>query len=68
MTKLVSGTGAGQERRIRDVRTRGGNTKRRALRLDSGNFSWGSEGTCLSCFALLLGVVCCIMCAVHACS
>lgn len=51
MTKLVSGTGAGQERRIRDVRTRGGNTKRRALRLDSGNFSWGSEGTCLSCFA-----------------
>lgn len=26
------------------VRTRGGNTKYRALRLDSGNFSWGSEG------------------------
>ena len=26
------------------VRTRGGNEKRRALRLDSGNFSWGSEG------------------------
>lgn len=26
------------------MRTRGGNTKHRALRLDSGNFSWGSEG------------------------
>ena len=31
------------ERRIRDVRTRGGNHKTRALRLDVGNFSWGSE-------------------------
>lgn len=27
------------------VRTRGGNTKHRALRLDSGNFAWASEGT-----------------------
>lgn len=26
------------------VRTRGGNHKYRALRLDSGNFAWGSEG------------------------
>lgn len=26
------------------VRTRGGNRKFRALRLESGNFSWGSEG------------------------
>ena len=26
------------------MRTRGGNKKFRALRLDSGNFSWGSEG------------------------
>lgn len=26
------------------VRTRGGNQKFRALRLESGNFSWGSEG------------------------
>merc|ERR1711962_1857870 len=25
------------------VRVRGGNTKHRALRLDQGNFSWGSE-------------------------
>ena len=31
------------EKRIRSVRCRGGNTKFRALRLDSGNFSWGTE-------------------------
>jgi small subunit ribosomal protein S8e len=31
-------------KRIHMVRTRGGNRKFRALRLDSGNFSWGSEG------------------------
>lgn len=31
-------------KRIHLVRTRGGNRKFRALRLDSGNFSWGSEG------------------------
>ncbi|KAL1881696.1 ribosomal protein S8A [Paecilomyces lecythidis] len=31
-------------KRIHLVRTRGGNQKFRALRLDSGNFSWGSEG------------------------
>jgi len=30
--------------RIHTVRTRGGNTKNRALRLDAGTFSWGSEG------------------------
>jgi small subunit ribosomal protein S8e len=30
--------------RIHTVRTRGGNKKYRALRLDNGNFSWGSEG------------------------
>eukprot|EP00605_Chrysophyceae_sp_TOSAG23-4_P001280 GSChrysophyteH1.ASY1.ANO1.1391.1 assembled CDS len=29
--------------RVHEVRTRGGNTKERALRLDHGNFSWGSE-------------------------
>merc|ERR1712146_263486 len=33
----------GHEKRIRTVRTRGGNTKYRALRLDTGNFSWASE-------------------------
>ena len=31
------------EPRIHPVRGRGGNTKFRALRLDSGNFSWGTE-------------------------
>uniref|UniRef100_A0A7S0GFZ1 40S ribosomal protein S8 n=2 Tax=Sar TaxID=2698737 RepID=A0A7S0GFZ1_9STRA len=31
------------EKRVRTVRGRGGNTKFRALRLDSGNFSWGTE-------------------------
>lgn len=31
-------------KRIHLVRVRGGNYKRRALRLDAGNFSWGSEG------------------------
>lgn len=31
-------------KRIHLVRTRGGNRKFRALRVDSGNFSWGSEG------------------------
>lgn len=37
MTKLGA-------KRIHTVRTRGGNKKYRALRLDIGNFSWGSEG------------------------
>ena len=37
MTKL--GT-----KRIHLVRARGGNVKHRALRLDSGNFAWASEG------------------------
>lgn len=43
-TKLVSG-----EKRVRRVRCRGGNIKWRALRLDSGNFSWGSESTTRKC-------------------
>merc|ERR1712005_78287 len=30
-------------KRVRPVRCRGGNTKFRAMRLDTGNFSWGSE-------------------------
>ncbi|KAG8826294.1 40S ribosomal protein, partial [Serendipita sp. 400] len=30
-------------KRIHTVRTRGGNEKFRALRLDSGNYAWGSE-------------------------
>merc|ERR1712090_120160 len=36
MTKLAP-------QRIHTVRVRGGNKKFRALRLDTGNFSWGSE-------------------------
>jgi small subunit ribosomal protein S8e len=31
-------------KRIHLVRTRGGNRKFRGLRIDSGNFAWGSEG------------------------
>merc|ERR1712190_298125 len=30
-------------KRVRVVRCRGGNSKFRALRLDSGNYAWGSE-------------------------
>lgn len=30
--------------RVKEVRVRGGNIKHRAMRLESGNFSWGSEG------------------------
>ena len=37
MTKLSSNVC------VRSVRVRGGNSKFRALRLDHGNFSWGSE-------------------------
>ncbi|KAJ6842970.1 40S ribosomal protein S8-like [Iris pallida] len=37
MTKLSS------NKTVRRVRVRGGNVKWRALRLDTGNFSWGSE-------------------------
>ena len=33
-------------KRVHDLRVRGGNIKLRALRLDTGNFSWGSEGSC----------------------
>jgi small subunit ribosomal protein S8e len=31
--------------KVSTVRTRGGNTKFRALRLETGNYSWGSENT-----------------------
>lgn len=40
-TKLVQD--ARQKVAVHLVRCRGGMTKRRAIRLDSGNFSWGSE-------------------------
>merc|ERR1712080_462176 len=36
MTKLGA-------KRVRTVRCRGGNVKYRALRIDNGNYSWGSE-------------------------
>jgi len=39
-TKLVTGTA---NKTVRRVRVRGGNVKWRALRLDTGNYSWGSE-------------------------
>ncbi|KAF2858333.1 ribosomal protein S8e [Piedraia hortae CBS 480.64] len=42
-------------KRIHLVRTRGGNRKFRGLRLDSGNFSWGSEG--ISRKTRIIGVV-----------
>ena len=32
------------QKKVRYVRGRGNNRKVRALRIDSGNFSWGSEG------------------------
>lgn len=38
MTKLGA-------KRIHPIRVRGGNVKHRAMRLDSGNFAWGSEAT-----------------------
>ena len=42
-------------RRVHTVRARGGNLKYRALRLDTGNFSWGSE--CTTRKTRILGVV-----------
>jgi len=35
--------------RVSVVRSRGGNVKYRALRLDNGNFSWSSEGATRKC-------------------
>ena len=32
------------KQRVHTVRTRGGNSKFRAMRLDHGNFGWGSQG------------------------
>ena len=42
-------------KRVHSVRVRGGNLKHRALRLDSGNFAWGSEHTTRK--TRLIGVV-----------
>jgi small subunit ribosomal protein S8e len=49
-TKLTPG-----DKRVRVVRARGGNLKYRALRLENGNFSWGSEN--VSKKTRILGVV-----------
>lgn len=38
MTKLGA-------KRVHTVRVRGGNTKHRAMRLETGNYAWGSEHT-----------------------
>merc|ERR1712003_239287 len=35
--------------RVHNVRTRGGNVKYRALRLDQGSFSWATEATSRKC-------------------
>lgn len=57
MTKLAA-------KDVRHVRTMGGNSKWRALAMDAGNFSWGSEGTLLvittrgHIFIILLYSVC----------
>lgn len=42
MGRQSASTKLGQKR-VRPVRCRGGNYKFRALRIDAGNFSWGSE-------------------------
>lgn len=47
MGRAPSNTKLGHKR-IHSVRTMGGNKKLRALRLDTGNFAWGSEGQFLA--------------------
>ena len=42
MGRQPANTKLGQKR-VRPVRARGGNYKFRALRIDAGNFAWGSE-------------------------
>jgi len=42
-------------KRIHTVRTRGGNHKYRALRLDGGNYAWGSES--ITCKTRIISVV-----------
>lgn len=47
-------------KRIHTVRTRGGNAKYRALRLESGNFAWGSEQVTRK--TRVIGVVSSVLC------
>ena len=42
LARVAANTKMG-EKRIYDVRCRGGNIKKRAMRLDAGTFSWASE-------------------------
>ena len=44
------------EKRIRKLRVKGGNLKHRALRLNSGNFNWASEGVALKTNILKLEI------------
>ncbi|BFZ57269.1 ribosomal protein S8A [Savitreella phatthalungensis] len=46
--RQAAGTKIGPKR-VHEVRVRGGNRKFRALRLEAGNFSWGSEGISRKC-------------------
>ena len=48
MGRQASSTKLG-ERKVVSIRTRGGNTKRRALRLGEGNFTWVSEKIARKC-------------------
>merc|ERR1712166_409275 len=48
MGRVASATKIGEKRTIK-VRGRGGNIKTRALRVDHGNFSWGSEAISKKC-------------------
>lgn len=43
MGRQPANTKLSSNKTVRRVRVRGGNVKWRALRLDSGNYSWGSE-------------------------
>merc|ERR1719263_318548 len=48
MGRMPTGTKLGQKK-VTLVRGRGGNLKHRALRIDAGNFSWGSEAVSRKC-------------------
>jgi small subunit ribosomal protein S8e len=48
MGRLPANTKLGA-RRVKTIRTRGGNNKQRALRLDTGNFAWGTESASARC-------------------
>ncbi|XP_010519957.1 PREDICTED: 40S ribosomal protein S8-1 [Tarenaya hassleriana] len=43
MGRVAANTKLSSNKTVRRVRVRGGNVKWRALRLDTGNYSWGSE-------------------------